>query len=57
MQFSRTMFSALAMVALGYKTTLPLTLEQMIHHAAAVSRGVEQALVVVDLPLVPVMAM
>jgi len=41
---------SLAMVALGYKTTLPLTLEAMLHHAQAVCRGVSQALVVVDLP-------
>lgn len=41
---------SLAMVALGYDTTLPLTLEETLHHAKAVSRGVKQALLVVDLP-------
>jgi 3-methyl-2-oxobutanoate hydroxymethyltransferase len=41
---------SLAMVTLGYETTLPLTLEQMLHHAASVRRGVKQALIVVDLP-------
>lgn len=41
---------SLAMVALGYDTTLPLTLEEVLHHAKAVSRGVSKALLVCDLP-------
>ncbi|MDJ0746123.1 MAG: 3-methyl-2-oxobutanoate hydroxymethyltransferase [Xenococcaceae cyanobacterium MO_167.B27] len=41
---------SLAMVALGHSTTLPVTIDQMIHHADAVSRGVNRALVICDLP-------
>lgn len=37
-------------VVLGYETTLPLTLEEMLHHAKAVRRGVKRALLAVDLP-------
>jgi 3-methyl-2-oxobutanoate hydroxymethyltransferase len=41
---------SLGQVVLGHDTTLPVTLEDMIHHARAVRRGVERALLVVDLP-------
>jgi len=37
-------------VMAGHETTLPITLEHMIYHASSVVRGVERALVVVDLP-------
>ncbi len=37
-------------VMAGYETTLPITLENMIYHAASVVRAVRRALVVVDLP-------
>lgn len=39
-----------ANVMAGYETTLPITLDQMIYHAASVVRAVKRALVVVDLP-------
>jgi 3-methyl-2-oxobutanoate hydroxymethyltransferase len=41
---------SLAMTLLGYETTLPVTVDQMLHHTAAVSRGVQNALVVADMP-------
>ncbi len=37
-------------VMAGYKTTIPITLDNMIYHAASVMRAVERSLVVVDLP-------
>src|SRR5699024_10077841 len=39
-----------ANVMAGHETTLPITLDQMIYHASSVARGVDRALVVVDLP-------
>lgn len=41
---------SLAEVVLGLDSTLPLTVDDMIHHARAVTRGVTRALVVVDMP-------
>jgi 3-methyl-2-oxobutanoate hydroxymethyltransferase len=41
---------SLGMVLLGYETTLPVTLDAMVHHTRAVSRGTERALVVADMP-------
>ena len=39
-----------ANVMAGYKTTLPITLDNMIYHASSVVRAVERAFVVVDMP-------
>lgn len=41
---------SLGMVMLGYEDTLPVTMEDMIHHTAAVARGAKQALIVADMP-------
>lgn len=41
---------SLGMVCLGYEDTLSVTMEDMIHHTKAVSRGVESTLVVADMP-------
>lgn len=41
---------SLGMVMLGYEDTLSVTMEDMIHHTVAVSRGVNNALVVADMP-------
>jgi 3-methyl-2-oxobutanoate hydroxymethyltransferase len=41
---------SVAMVALGYESTLPLTVEEALHHTKAVRRGVQRALVVADMP-------
>lgn len=38
-------------VILGYENTLPVTVEEMLHHIKAVKRGVKHALIVADMPL------
>ncbi|MFC1925400.1 3-methyl-2-oxobutanoate hydroxymethyltransferase [Chloroflexota bacterium] len=41
---------SLGMVILGYDSTIPVTMEEMIHHTKAVARGAKQALVIGDMP-------
>ena len=41
---------SLGMVMLGHETTLPVTLDAMIHHTRAVSRGTQRALLIADMP-------
>jgi 3-methyl-2-oxobutanoate hydroxymethyltransferase len=41
---------SLAMVVLGYENTLPVTMEEMLHHARAVSRGAKASMLIGDMP-------
>jgi 3-methyl-2-oxobutanoate hydroxymethyltransferase len=41
---------SLGMTVLGYESTLPVTMEEMLHHTRAVRRGVRRALLVADMP-------
>ncbi|WP_165246844.1 3-methyl-2-oxobutanoate hydroxymethyltransferase [Adlercreutzia sp. ZJ141] len=41
---------SLGMTMLGYDDTLPVTMDDMVHHTRAVTRGAEHALVVADMP-------
>ena len=41
---------SLGMVVLGYESTLPVTMDDMIHHCKAVARGAKYALLVGDMP-------
>jgi 3-methyl-2-oxobutanoate hydroxymethyltransferase len=41
---------SLAMVVLGYENTLPVTMEEMLHHSRAVARGAKSALLIGDMP-------
>jgi 3-methyl-2-oxobutanoate hydroxymethyltransferase len=41
---------SLGMVVLGYENTIPVTMEEMIHHTKAVSRGAKRPLIVGDMP-------
>jgi 3-methyl-2-oxobutanoate hydroxymethyltransferase len=41
---------SLAMVVLGYENTLPVSMEEMLHHCRAVSRGAKAALLIGDMP-------
>ncbi len=41
---------SLGMVVLGYESTIPVTMEEMLHHTGAVTRGTKQAMVIGDMP-------
>ena len=41
---------SLGMVVLGYETTLPVTMDDMLHHCKAVARGAKSALLIGDMP-------
>jgi 3-methyl-2-oxobutanoate hydroxymethyltransferase len=41
---------SLGMVVLGYESTLPVTMEEMLHHSRAVARGAKSALLIGDMP-------
>ena len=41
---------SLGMVVLGYESTIPVTMEEMLHHTKAVVRGAKKALIVGDMP-------
>ena len=41
---------SLGMVVLGYDSTIPVTMEDMLHHVKAVARGTRKALIVADMP-------
>jgi 3-methyl-2-oxobutanoate hydroxymethyltransferase len=41
---------SLGMTVLGYENTLPVTMEEMLHHTRAVARGVKRAFMVADMP-------
>ncbi len=41
---------SLGMVVLGYESTIPVTMEEMLHHTRAVVRGTEKAMVIGDMP-------
>ena len=42
--------NSLAQVVLGYDNTLPVTMEEMLHHTRAVRRAVRSAMVIADMP-------
>ncbi|OGF64519.1 MAG: 3-methyl-2-oxobutanoate hydroxymethyltransferase [Candidatus Fischerbacteria bacterium RBG_13_37_8] len=42
---------SLGMVILGYNSTLPVTMEEIIHHTKAVSRGLKRAYLIADMPM------
>ncbi len=43
---------SLGMVVLGYESTIPVTMEEMLHHSKAVVRGTKQTMVIGDMPFI-----